>query len=283
MKCPACEREVAEGARFCAYCGAFAGGDDVAPATAEGSGIAEKSYWVCGRCHIENEEGDSFCGSCGEPRPVPAQSIAVPSLPVQASMPSLRAGPQVAVATPGAAATSSLRKWSIAASLAVVLLGGAVLATVFIARDGPSDNSVQLPQLAPSRSAVGTTPGTPAPSPTRSSRSDTTPATWPGISNRPKTPFWGAFYCAGSNKTKAIQAAQVGHDAGWKTLVLWTGDYDGLDSSGKDLWVVCAGPFASRSAAQDIVGQMDADARELRSVRPDLDIHFGQAYVRLVQ
>lgn len=283
MKCPACERDVAEGARFCAYCGAFAGDDDVATSTAEGSGLAEKSYWVCGRCHVENEEGDSFCGSCGEQRPGPAQSIAVPSPPVQASMPSLRAGPQVAVATPGSAATSRFGRRSIAASLAVVLLAGAVLATVLITRDGPRTSSVQLPQPAPSGSAVGTTPGTPTPTPTRSSPADTTPASWPGIVERPKTPFWGAFYCAGSNKTKAIQAAQVGHDAGWKTLVLWTGDYDGLDSSGKDLWVVCAGPFTSRSAAQDIVGQMDADARDLRSMRPDLDIHFGQAYVRLVQ
>jgi len=191
----------------------------------------------------------------------------------------LRAAGQSAPATSG---RNSRRGLTIAA-VCVAAIAVAGLVGVLLVQRGATDAPVDQPGPSPSRSMAVAEVATPTPAVSASSSADTTPQTWPGISSRPSTPFWGAFYCAGSKKTKAIQAAQVGRDAGWRTLVLWTGDYAGLSSSGRDLWVICAGPYSSRSAAQDVVERMDARSRELRAVRPELDIHFGQAYVKLVR
>lgn len=282
MKCPACDRSVADGARFCAYCGAFTGDDDLGMVPFEARAVQAMTYWVCRSCHVENKDGDAYCGSCGAPRPSVGPPLTSSSA-VREREPGRTEGLPAAIQTTHAASLQrSRRRLTIAAlSVAVVAVTGliAVLVVQWSAPDAPTALSEPLPSQSAAVAAIGTsTPAPPQPSP-----ADSTPTTWPGISGRPEMPFWGAFYCAGSNKTKAIQAAQVGRGAGWRTLVLWTGDYASFGSSGKDLWAICAGPYDSRSEAQDVVEQMDAGARELRSVSPELDIHFGRAYVKLVQ
>lgn len=290
MHCPACGRTLAEDARFCGYCGAFATAD--VPPAPQPQPLIE--YWVCNGCHVENAVGDAFCVSCGTARPTPAGRPDLSSTPAPAGLPSnasppapgamsidhpgaQRSGP----ATPAPTARSRPLQWIVAAA-AVIAVAAAVLAFVVLPRDGdkgPAATQTAATEPAPTGAAARTT--SPTPSVTASSKA--IPATWPGISTRPDAPFWGAFYCAGSNRSKAIQAAQVGHDAGWPTLVLWTGVYESIRKSGKQLWVICAGPYGSRAAAQQAVDRMDADARELGAVRPDLEIHFSQAYVRLVE
>jgi len=263
---------VADEARFCGYCGAAAG--DSQPGL-DSSGAARRpsvDYWVCPQCSVENEVGGAYCVSCGAGAPLatPVASIATTS-----------AGPQPL--TGG----RPRRRWpiAVAAFLGVALI--AVAAVAFIHGVGGSGDGVPS---TPADAATGATgdgttdaQSSPSPSPPGGGEQAGTPTSWKGIGTRLATPFWGAFYCAGGNKQKAIEAAQVGKDAGMSTLVLWTGDYGSIRRSGDEMWVICAGPFSSQAEAQRAVDRMRADARELRSRAPDLDIHFGSAYARLVQ
>jgi hypothetical protein len=291
LDCPACGRALATGARFCDYCGAFTGEEPVRPAPEAAPRVTD--YWVCGTCNAENEAGDSFCGSCGAASPGTGASVsAVPPSRRPGSLPQAARRAGGATPPPGTPPAASTHGSSSGASrrplwiiVALVIVAAAALALVIALRtsasptgDGQTAESAQTETIAATPTVTATT--TPTPS---SNAAAATPGTWPGISSRPATPFWGAFYCASSDKKKAIEAAQVGHGAGWRTLVLWTGDYGTIARSGSELWVICAGPFGSRSAAQHAVDRMDADARELRAVRPDLDIHFGEAYVKQVE
>lgn len=290
VDCLACGRLLPDGARFCEYCGASTGEDPVLPSV-QTQRVTE--YWVCGTCSVENELGGAYCGSCGAPAPgVPTSPRAsgLPQTPrrVGGTAPSRFKTPPPPAETPRSPGDTSRRwLWIVAAA---VVAAAVVLAAALVLRDGASDagdgqtaQSTQATGAQPTLTAQATVTTMASPATSSTAPADSTPRTWPGISSRPDTPFWGAFYCATSNKKKAIQAAQVGDEAGWHTLVLWTGDYGGIGRSGSDLWLICAGPFGSRSAARNAVDGMDAEARRLHAIRPDLDIHFGEAYVTLVE
>lgn len=124
---------------------------------------------------------------------------------------------------------------------------------------------------------------TPTPTTTGTTTQDPVQTTWRGLGKRIATPFYGAFYCAGNDRQKAIETAQVGKQAGWPTLVLWGGDYASFSGSARKMWLICAGPFHSRADAAAAVSKMKARRKTLRSIAPDLDIRFGEAYVTLVQ
>jgi len=97
------------------------------------------------------------------------------------------------------------------------------------------------------------------------------------------TPFYGAFYCATGDRRKAAEAAKVAHDRGWPTLALWSGRYASIRRTAGQMWVICAGPYGSKSRAEAAAAGMRAQRKSLRAMAPDLDIHFGETYVSLVQ
>jgi hypothetical protein len=279
--CPSCGKDVGDGAAFCGYCGAGATGPGPCAAQEVGTAQPPLEYWVCPSCSIENLADDAFCGSCGSARRPASPVTSAPVAP--ARPPASAPRTVVAQARPGRA---SRRRWVPVLVIIIVVIAAGIVAVAVARRDGSSGASgsgagaVSTPE-APA--TVTATQSTVTPSPSGSDTGPGVPRTWAGISSRPQTPFWGAFYCAGSNKKKAIEAAQVGHDAGWRTLVLWTGDYGGIGTPGDEKWVICAGPYPSRSKAQSAVDDMGARAGELRTLAPELDIHFGAAYVKLVE
>ena len=268
--CGSCGREVGDDAGFCEYCGSRVSHTRPDSGSSEVASIPAVDYWVCPQCHVENEVGGAYCVSCGAgaPTATPVASIATAS-----------AGP------PPPATRWPRRRWPIAVAAFVSVVVIAVAAVAFIHGIGGSGGGVPSP---PADTAGvpggGTTNGQTSPSRSPSGGGELAgkPTSWKGIGSRMSTPFWGAFYCAGSNKQKAIEAAHVGQDAGFSTLVLWTGDYDGIGRSGDEMWVICAGPFRSRAEAQGAADRMRADAKELHARVPELDIHFGRAYAKLV-
>jgi len=280
--CPSCGRESGEGAVFCGYCGA--GFTGPGPDAAQDAGMSRPplEYWVCPSCSVENLADDAFCGSCGTARRSVPAAASVPGAPVRPSAPAPRA-----VAAQAHAARASRRPWVPVLVIIIILaVAAGIIAVVVTRRDassGASGSSAPTVSTPEAPAAAAASQGAARPSPSGSSTGSGVPESWAGISSRPQTPFWGAFYCAGSDKKKAIEAAQVGHDAGWRTLVLWTGDYGSIGTPGEPKWVICAGPYSSRSKAQSAVDEMGAHAAALRAVAPDLDIHFGAAYAKLVE
>jgi hypothetical protein len=268
--CRSCGRDVGDDAGFCEYCGARVSPVQPDPGSPEVASSPAVDYWVCPRCHVENELGGAYCVSCGAgaPAATPVASIATAS-----------AGPQPPTSR------RPQRRWPIAVAAFV----GVVVIAVVVFTHGIGGSGGVVP--SPSADASTDSPGggttsaqtSPSPSPSGGGELAGLKTSWKGIGARLATPFWGAFYCAGGNKQKAIEAAHVGHDAGFSTLVLWTGDYGGIGRSGDEMWVICAGPFSSMAQAQGAVDQMRADARELRARAPELDIHFGRAYAKLVE
>ena len=270
--CRSCSRDVGGDAGFCEYCGARVSHTRSESGSSEIESSPAVDYWVCPRCHVENEVGGAYCVSCGAGAPVatPAESFAPAG-----------AGP------PPPPGRRPQRRWPIAVVTLMALAVIAVAAVAFIHSIGGSSSVAESPpaDVATTAPGGGATAAQTAASPSPSGGGELVgaKASWKGIGTRLATPFWGAFYCAGSNKQKAIEAAQVGQDAGFNTLVLWTGDYGGIGRSGDEMWVICAGPFSTRAEAQGAVDRMRADAKELRARAPELDIHFGRAYTKLVE
>ena len=86
--CPSCGKSIADGAGFCAYCGASA----TTPVATQPPGAAvqrtDADYWICGSCHAENLVGDAFCQTCGVARAAagpPAASPPASSVPPTAA------------------------------------------------------------------------------------------------------------------------------------------------------------------------------------------------------
>ena len=145
-KCPSCDRGVADEARFCGYCGADTG--DSQPGLDAG-GRPAVDYWVCPRCHVENEVGGAYCVLCGAGAPL--------ATPVE----------RIATASAGAQPLTggrSRRRWpiAVAAFLGVALI--AVAAVAFIHGVGGSGDGV------PSTPADATTGATGTARPTHSHR-----------------------------------------------------------------------------------------------------------------
>ena len=212
--CGSCGRDVADDAGFCEYCGAATAHPQpgVDPgAAAQGLAV---DYWVCRRCHVENDVGGAYCVACG---------AAMPAATSAASLPATGAGPQPPASGP-ARSRRAQRRWPIAvvgiAAVAVI----AVAAVVFIHGIGGTGHVAPSPRADVATGAPGggtpSAQASPSPSPSGGGDQAGTKTSWKGIGARLATPFWGAFYCAGSNKRKAIEAAQVGQDAGFSTLVL---------------------------------------------------------------
>ena len=165
----------------------------------------------------------------------------------------------------------------------VVFVNGSGRPTVSVYVQDPSGQWLKVRRLPNGRRGwVEATylkkPASPSPSPSPS------PTAVVAVSeSAPRTPFWGAFYCANHDRDKADQVAAVGETEGWNTLVLDTLDYDSLGEPGESMWVICAGPFDTEAEAEAVVQQMHGDAKRLRALAPELDIHFGAAYARIVQ
>jgi hypothetical protein len=290
--CPSCSHEVPEGDAFCSYCGARVIGADPTQTPPERHPVT--GDWTCPRCSVENTADSRFCFACGTPRPATAEpsgagpSAAVTAATMTASGAPSHVDPLGRAASPGPSASrgpvappsrGSRGLLMIALVLAIVAVA-AVAALVFVDRRGSGD-ATQAPVAA--ATAVAPTPATTSQAPGAQATQSSSSATWRGIDAPVATPFWAAFYCAGHDQAKAIQAAQVGHAAGWSTLVLKSTQYASLDRAGPWWWLVCAGPFSSEAEAKRSAQRMKADAKELRASAPQLDIKFGTAYAKLVK
>jgi len=64
-----------------------------------------------------------------------------------------------------------------------------------------------------------------------------------------ETPFWGAFFYANNTKSTVESMASQAEGLGFTTLVINTGDYSSIGTSGKRIWVACAGPYSTRAEA----------------------------------
>ncbi|NTU71562.1 MAG: protein kinase [Coriobacteriia bacterium] len=91
-----------------------------------------------------------------------------------------------------------------------------------------------------------------------------------GSPGAPSTPFWGAFFYANERKSAARAKADELESAGYPALVLDTADYDSIGKPGQSIWVVCSGPYATKSEAQDAASGMKREG-------------FSGAYAKKVQ
>jgi len=83
--CPSCGRDIGEGAAFCGYCGASAGGPGPGASPDAGATQPAHDYWVCPSCSVENLTDDAFCSACGSVRPesLPLAATAAPAAAIQ--------------------------------------------------------------------------------------------------------------------------------------------------------------------------------------------------------
>jgi hypothetical protein len=169
-------------------------------------------------------------------------------------------------------------RWLLVAVAGVVIVAALVLGVAYVSGwvGGDDTGLAVVPSGSASPSALASAEPSPEPSPEPSSSTSFEP------SSSPETPFWGAFFCASHDQDKAEQTAEVGRQAGFTTLVLWTDDYSSIGKRDDPMWVICAGPFATKSEAEEAVRRMRAEATELEALAPKLKIPFGGAYVREV-
>ncbi len=166
----------------------------------------------------------------------------------------------------GMPTTESDGKKSTAPVLAVAAVGIVIVVGVFIAATtNPPKTSAVAPIASTETSAViepelvQVPPEEPSPVETKADEPDLT------------TPFWGAF-CGGVSSTKSVSekhANKVEAD-GYPALVLNLADYDSIGAPGDDRWVVCAGPYDTKSEAEAVSGELT-------------DLGYGTAYAKKVK
>lgn len=272
-ECSSCGAPLEPDARFCGVCG-------------RQSSQTPTALQVCSACGRELEPASQFCGSCGALVGVVATAGAASARPREFA--SIEPGGlSPAPSEYGARRERGPLRWLLVAAVGVVIVaalafGGAYMAGwvggddtgLAVTPSGSGGSSAPAASTEPSASPGAAVSAEPSPEPALSPE--------PTPSSSPETPFWGAFFCASHDQDKAEQTAEVGRQAGFTTLVLWTDDYSSIGRRDDPMWVICAGPFASKGEAEEAVRRMRAEATELKALAPKLKIPFGGAYVREV-
>jgi hypothetical protein len=241
---------------------------------------------VCSACGLELEPASQFCGSCGAAVGVAAAAGMTSTRPREfASIEP--AGLSPTPSDHGAQSEHGSLRWLLVAVAGVVIVAALVLGVAYVAGwVGGDDTGADVAHSGSGGSSAPAASPKPSASPSVAPSAEPAPEPSPEPSSEPpsspETPFWGAFYCASHNHDKAEQTAEVGRQAGFSTLVLWTDDYSSIGRPDDPVWVICAGPFASKSEAEEAVRRMRAEATELEALAPKLKIPFGGAYAKEV-
>jgi len=106
------------------------------------------------------------------------------------------------------------------------------------------------------------TPSMPAPEPEAKSESEPEPAVEPEFDSGFEddgsyyVPFWGVFIYANADRMDAESEAQRLQDFGYPALVLDTAMYGTIGKPGQSIWVVCAGPYATKVEADGVADEL---------------------------
>jgi len=194
--CPSCSRDVADGARFCGYCGARMHASVDAAAAQPSPPPDAAGYWICAACSVENKAGAGSCAACGAAKPIPLAGgpprpapiitpraakpatgrpgVTAPTRTVQDLQPSVHA-PPVANTPAAPAARASRARWvALAAALVAALAVGAAVVAVMSFRGAGGDGGETSPTPTSALGGVGS--ASPSPVPSRSPSGPSSPA-----------------------------------------------------------------------------------------------------------
>lgn len=99
---------------------------------------------------------------------------------------------------------------------------------------------------------ISTTPATqqaPAASPDPAPSAPVETPAPPAVVDAPQTPFWAAFYSASKDEAASQAEGQRLRGLGMDAVVLYTPNYTTIGTREKPMWVVGAGPFATKAEA----------------------------------